>query len=102
MENFSDVIYTNRYSMPWIVNYRGDVREVQLEDESDRDFDSGIVLHETKDKVATGYYVFFFIKLESSILPLEYLKGSRVQHHNECLLNSFPYTPCWMKLFENN
>jgi hypothetical protein len=40
--------------MPWIVNYRGDVSEVQLEDESDRDFDTGIVLHETKD-----FYVFF-------------------------------------------
>lgn len=115
VENFPN-IYTDRYSTPWIVNYQKDVSEVQPEDESDWDFDSGIVLHETKDKVATGYAKMFFLGfhpykkiafflLSSSRVVSYHLNTSMVQElgiRNEFISSSFPYTPCWMGLFENN
>ena len=69
VEIFTNV-YTDRCSTQWIVNYQDesdwvnyqkDVSEVQPEDESDWDFDSGIVLHETKDKVATDNATMLFL-----------------------------------------
>ncbi|RLN22052.1 uncharacterized protein C2845_PM07G22010 [Panicum miliaceum] len=115
VENFPNV-YTDRYSTPWIVNYQTDVSEVQPEDESDWDFDSGIALHETKDKVATSYARMFFLGfhpykkiafflLSSSRVVSYHLNTSKVQELgilNEFISSSFPYTPCWMGLFENN
>jgi len=117
VENFTNV-YTDRYSTPWIVNYQKDVSEVQLQDESDWDFDSGIVLHETKDKVATSYAsmlflgfhpykkIAFFLLSRSSRVVSYHLNTSKVQElgilDKLFSVSSFPYTPCWMGLFENN
>ena len=126
VENFTNV-YTDRYSTPWIVNYQDesdwvnyqkDVSEVQPEDESDWDFDSGIVLHETKDKVATGNAtmlflgfhpykkIAFFLLSRSSRVVSYHLNTSKVQElgilDKLFSVSSFPYTPCWMALFENN
>ena len=126
VENFTNVC-TDRYSTPWIVNYQDesdwvnyqkDVSEVQPEDESDWDFDSGIVLHETKDKVATGNAtmlflgfhpykkIAFFLLSRSSRVVSYHLNTSKVQElgilDELFSVSSFPYTPCWMGLFENN
>ena len=99
-------------------NYQEDVSEVQHEDESDWDFDSGIVLHETKDKVATSYAsmlflgfhpykkIAFFLLSSSSRVVSYHLNTSKVQElgilDKLFSVSSFPYTPCWMGLFENN
>jgi len=117
VENFTNV-YTDGYSTSWIVNYQEDVSEVQPEDESDWDFDSGIVLHETKDKVATGNAtmlflgfhpykkIAFFLLSRSSRVVSYHLNTSKVQElgilDKLFSVSSFPYTPCWMGLFENN
>ncbi|GJN14010.1 hypothetical protein PR202_gb00781 [Eleusine coracana subsp. coracana] len=118
LQNFpSD--YTRRYNTPWILNYQKDVGNgAWIEDDPDWDFESGIVLDETKDETITTCYkgtfflgfhphkeiAFFFIPF--SRVVSHHLNSSTFQELgllNKPIMKSFPYTPCWMgELFENN
>ncbi|CAO2174678.1 unnamed protein product [Urochloa humidicola] len=115
VENFP-YVYTDVYSTPWIVNYQKDLSQVQIKDESEWDFDNGIVLQETKDKVATRYDGMIFLgfhpykEIAFFLLCFRvvsyHLNSSKVQElgiTGEYISESFPYTACWMEvLFENN
>ncbi|CAO2181335.1 unnamed protein product [Urochloa humidicola] len=115
VENFP-YVENDGYSTPWIVNYQKDVSEVQTEDESEWDFDSGIVLHEIKDKVTTcnndafflgvhPYKEIAFLLVSGSRVVSYHLNSSKVQELgiiSECISDSFPYTPCWMGVLSEN
>jgi hypothetical protein len=103
------------YGTPWIVNYTEDEayavsEERYKDDESEWDFDSGIVLPEAENKVATSYcgmklvgfhpykeIVFFF---NAGRVVSYHLNSSKVRDLGrmwrpiDC---SFPYTACWMR-----
>nr|CAB3464903.1 unnamed protein product [Digitaria exilis] len=102
----------NKYSRPWIVNYVKDVKEAQVEEESEWDFDNGIVL-ETKAKVETDHQETFFLGFHpykeiaffwvSHTRVVSYhLNSSKVQElgilHVPSIMKSFPYTPCMLEV----
>ncbi|TVU27525.1 hypothetical protein EJB05_30142, partial [Eragrostis curvula] len=94
---------------PWIVHYeRGDA-SAEDDDESEWDFDGGIVLHEAQDKVAThnrkivflGFHpykevAFFFTSLRVVSYHLNSSKVQELGSLHEPIDRSFPYTACWM------
>ncbi|KAL6630701.1 hypothetical protein ACP70R_028552 [Stipagrostis hirtigluma subsp. patula] len=111
----------DRYSRPWIVNYNNnkkDMNEAWAEDEFEWDFDNGIILHGTKDKVSPcrGNAVFLgfhpykeiaFFLISNSRAVSYNLNSLKVQElgilNEQTVVKSFPYTPCRMgELFENN
>ncbi|TVU48638.1 hypothetical protein EJB05_08279 [Eragrostis curvula] len=111
VDNFH-IDYNARHGTPWIVNYiHEDVSEACAEDESERDFDGGIVLREPEDKVATYYSdmiflgfhpykeIAFFVVSSTKVVSY-HLNSSKVQELGSLrqpVDRSFPYTACWMR-----
>ncbi|KAL6597549.1 hypothetical protein ACP70R_046989 [Stipagrostis hirtigluma subsp. patula] len=104
--------YSNdRYSRPWIVNYNNDKKDMNAEDEFEWDFDNGIILPETEDKVSPcrGNAVFLgfhpykeiaFFLISNSRAVSYNLNSLKVQElgilNEQNVVKSFPYTPCRM------
>jgi hypothetical protein len=117
VENFP--FDNDRYSRPWVVNSKKHANEAQVDgDEFEWDFDNGSTLPETNDNEAAlqrdavflGFHPYkeiaFFLISFSRVVSY-HLKTLRVQElgilHEQPIVKSFPYTPCWMgELSENN
>ncbi|KAF0889825.1 hypothetical protein E2562_033216 [Oryza meyeriana var. granulata] len=120
MDNFPWNI-DNRFSKPWILFNSVTQEEIQRaqEEKLEWDFENGVIL-ETKDKMDEASYpvisflgfhpykeiAFFWVSI--SRVVSYHLNTSKVQelgilyHPPDDVVESFPYTPCWMELFENS
>ncbi|KAF8708654.1 hypothetical protein HU200_030034 [Digitaria exilis] len=108
--------YDDRYNAPWIVNYEKDMSEAGTEDESEWDFESGVVLHETNAKATTRYKEIYFLGFHPYIEIAFFLvsfrrvvsynfNSSKIQELgilSKVVLESFPYTPCRMGVLSEN
>lgn len=91
--------------------------EAGTEDESEWDFECGVILHETNAEATRRreeiYFLGFHPYIEIAFFLVSFrrvvsynLNSSNIQELgilSKAVLESFPYTPCWMgELSENN
>ncbi|XP_015689647.2 uncharacterized protein LOC107303717 [Oryza brachyantha] len=117
----SKITNDDSFRTPWIVNYVTDEarRRLQEDENLDWDYENGTILgsKNKKNRIWFDNIVFFlgfhpykqiaFFWVHCSRAVSYHLNTSKVQElgalsHVVDITQSFPYTPCWIKLFENN